>query len=174
MRVLLVILTIGLAVFNAQGQNVQGQTKPERTPEEVLEAARGGQSKQLLAELSKSEYRAKMDVPAVDCLFVQDGKLAEGTYRRALENNPKAISAGTVVKISSVKVMTHGMQIFFASDSCALIAVSSDPVRPETMTTLQLLEMARKTIASVFETVKKKEGQANEKSETKQDPKAKS
>ncbi len=149
MRNSLMILTGILAL----ALSAAGQTKPAATPQELIEAKQAEQSQALLRGLGEFQYRAKIDIPAVDCIFVEDGKISEGTYHSALKEYPKALAAGAVTKISRVKVMEHAIQIFFATDSCALIAVRAAAMDTAAMTNKELLEMARKSIAPLFETL---------------------
>lgn len=160
---LMLVLTVAAA----------GQNKTAEIPEKFLETQRAQQAKEVLRELAQSHYRAKMDIPAVDCIFVEDGKIAQGMYRSALKENPKALPAGAVTKVSSVRVMDHGIQVFFASDSCALIAVSPGPLDTAPMSVKELVEMAKKSIAPLFETVQPEKAGKEEKGETKEGPRKK-
>lgn len=147
------------------------QTRPAEAPQKPPEVKQAEQAKELLRELALSEYRAKMDIPAVDCLFVEDGKIVEGTYRSALKDNPKALPAGAVTKVSSVKVMGGAIQVFFATDSCAVIGVSSGSVNTTTMTIQELVGMAKKSIAPLFDTLRPEKAEEREKAERKAAPK---
>lgn len=129
------------------------QTKSATPPTQNSEARQAEQSKEVLRELAQSEFKAKVDIPAVDYIFVEDGKLQETSFRAALKDNPKALKAGTVTKISKVKVMDHGVQVFLASDACALIALSTKTIVTAEMTPKQLADVARKSIAALFEAV---------------------
>lgn len=151
-RLLLALIVVGapFAAFPAADTLHQSS---EQVRKETL-ARQAEQSKAVLAELSKSVYRAKMDIPAVDCIFVEDGKISEGPFRAALRDKPAAIKAGIVTKISSIKVMEFAIQIFFASDACALIGLRSSQIDTAKMTPKELLELAGKTIEPLFETVK--------------------
>ncbi len=150
--------TVVLAVFVVLflSVSVTAQTKSAPPPAQNSEARQAEQSKEVLRELAQSDYKAKLDIPAVDYIFVEDGKLQEATYRAALKDNPKALKAGTVTKISKVKVMDHGVQVFLASDSCALIALSTKTIETAEMTPKQLAEVARKSIAALFDTLPEK------------------
>lgn len=146
-------LTCALLLALAMASPAMSQGNPAVMQQKLQEMSREDKAKEVLRELTQSEYRAKMDIPQVDCIFVQDGKISKGTYRLALKGNPRALKAGAVTKISSVKLMDRGIQIFFATDTCALIGVSSEPIETATMSTKNLLELAKKSIGPLFETV---------------------
>ena len=83
------------------------QDEPETPAQQTLEAKQAEQAEKVLRQLAKSEYRAKVDIPKADCLFVEDGKIVEAMYQNAVREYPKAVPAGAVTKVSSVIVMEH-------------------------------------------------------------------
>ena len=110
-------------------------------------------SKEILAELTQSEYRARKDIPLVDCNFVEDGKVMEGIFNSNL-GDAKVLRSGTVTKVSSVKLMEHAVQVYFASDTLGVIGIYTPQVDTSTMSVKDLVEMARKSLAPLFDAVK--------------------
>ena len=167
------ILTTALFLILVLTVSAAGQNKTAEIPEKFLETQPAEQAKEVLRELAQSQYRAKMDIPALDSIFVEGGKIAQGMYRSALKDNPKALPAGAVTKVSSVRVMDHGIQVFFAGDSCALIAVSPGSLDTAAMSVKESVKMAKKSIAPLFETVPPEKAGKEEKGETREEPKKK-
>ncbi len=108
-------------------------------------------AKEVQAELQKSQYKAKVDIPAVDCIFVQDGKIVQGMYQSYLRDNPKALSAGATTKVSKVNVMEQGVQIYLADDAFAIIAVTSTPVNSLEAPVKDLTELAKKALGALLQ-----------------------
>jgi hypothetical protein len=105
----------------------------------------------VLRELAQFEYKAKVEIPEVDCVFVEDGKLVGPTYRAQLKENPRAVKAGEITKPSQVKFMDRGIQVYFASDNCAVIGVTSAPIDTAKMSIKELVDLAKKSIEPLFE-----------------------
>ncbi len=105
----------------------------------------------VLREITQSEYRAQMDIPASDSLFVEDGKLTTATYRAALKNGV-ALKAGETTRVTQVKLMDFGVQVFFANGACALIGWA-DKFEPANQTVEAIAGLAKKTLLAVFEPV---------------------
>jgi major membrane immunogen (membrane-anchored lipoprotein) len=116
------------------------------------EMALAEKAKQVQTELQKFEYKAKVDIPAVDCIFVQDGKLVQGVYQSYLKDNPKALKAGAITKVSTVKMLERGVQIYMASDSFAIIGVSANPMETKDLAVKDLVEIAKKSISALLTT----------------------
>lgn len=114
-------------------------------------------AKEVQAELQKVQFKAKMDIPAVDCIFVQDGKIIQGMFQSYLRDNPKALAAGATTKVSKVNVMEQGVQIYLAEDSFAIIAVSSTPLNSLEMPAKDLIALAKKAINALLQVVTEEE-----------------
>ena len=150
-RTLLIVVAALLVAAPLLGQ-IKAAKEPPPAPQTVL-VMQKEQGRDVLRELEKYSFRARVDIPAVDFIFVQDGKIIEAMYRDALKENPRALAAGAVTKVSSVKVLDHGIQVFLATDKCAVIGVSAGTLDTATTTTKELVDAARKAIAPLFEII---------------------
>ncbi len=139
----LVVIVAALAVVPLAGQTQDAKNKA------ALQAERASA---LLKELGNFEFKAKIEVPATDGIFVEDGKLVGATYRNQLKDNPVALKPGDITKVSQVKVLDYGIQIFFASDTCALIGITGQmdtlKLSPE-----EMLGAAKKSVEPLFDLV---------------------
>lgn len=163
------VLLILLAAVPAVAQG-----NPAVIQHKLQEIQQAEKAKEVLRQLTQHEYRAKADIPAVDGIFVQDGKVNEALYRYAMRENAKALRAGAVTKVSSVKIMDHGVQIYLATDSCALIGISASPVDTADMPAPELVKLAQKSLAPLFEALPpktEKPEKAEPKAETKEEVK---
>jgi hypothetical protein len=148
MRILTAVLVvICLAVPLASQGNAA--TLQQKEKDRIL----AEKAKEVQAELQKVQYKAKVDIPAVDCIFVQDGKIIQGMYQSYLRDNPKALSAGGTTKVSKVSVMEQGVQVYLANDSFAIIAVTSTPVNSLEASAKDLTELAKKAIGALLQVV---------------------
>jgi len=146
MRILTaVFVVICLAVPLASQGNAAALQQKEK--DKIL----ADKAKEVQAELQKVQYKAKVDIPAVDCIFVQDGKILQGMYQSYLRDNPKALAAGATTKVSKVNVMEQGVQIYLANDSFAIIAVTSTPVNSLEAPVKDLTEVAKKALSALLQ-----------------------
>ena len=137
----LILACIALPLTAGSGPAVQQKEKDKLLADKA---------KEVQTELQKVQYKAKVDIPAVDCIFVQDGKIIQGMYQSYLRDNPKALSAGATTKISKVSVMEQGVQIYMADGSFAIIAMSSTPVNSLEASVKDLTELAKKAISALL------------------------
>ena len=142
--VLLILLVVLVAGSSAQ------QPPAETQSSEARQTAVARKIKEALEPLS---FKAKTDIPAADNIFVEDGKLSDASYRAELKTHGKALKAGAVTKISSIEVMDFGVQIFFETDSCALIALTAKQESTGGMTVEDLVKLVRKSAAPLFEVI---------------------
>lgn len=112
-----------------------------------------GLEQQLLKELAKYEYKAKRDVPAADSIFVEKGKLQLPMYKLSLQQGGVLLKTGKTTKVSSVKIMDHGVQVFFETDKCALINMAADSEQVMSLPLQKLLDFTRTSIGALFEQV---------------------
>lgn len=152
MRILTAVLVVVCLALPLASQGNQA-TLQQKDKEKIM----ADKAKDVQGALQKSEYKAKVDIPAVDCIFVQDGKILQGMYQSYLRDNPKALAAGATTKVSKVKVMEQGVQIYLANDSFAIIAVSSTPVNSVEMPVKDLTEMAKKALNALLQVVEEVE-----------------
>jgi hypothetical protein len=113
--------------------------------------------KQLLNALAKYEYRAKRDVPAADSIFVENGRLNQSMYKLSLQQGGVLLKSGLATKVSSVKIMEHGIQIFFATDKCALMNVAAETDNLPRMPLQKLVDLSKTAIGALFEITPLKE-----------------
>ena len=139
MSFILLLLAISLA---AQGEKPSLEKLAQQKKHAERTAA-------VLRELTQFQYKAQMDIPAEDFLFVDDGKLLSATYRAALKNGI-AVKADAITTVSQVKIMEFGIQIFLADDACALIGSAGEKVEMSSLTVEQLKALAKKTLAAML------------------------
>lgn len=141
----------------------------------VTKSATADLESQLLKELAKYEYKAKKDVPAADYLFIEKGRLQEAMYKSALQTGGVLVKAGAVTKVSSVKIMDRGVQIFFETDKCAMINMAAENDDLAKMSLPKLVEFSKTSIAALFHIVgEEKAGSGEAKApEVKEKPAAK-
>jgi hypothetical protein len=151
MRILTAVLVVACLALPLAGQGNQAALQ-QKDKEKIL----ADKAKEIQTELQKVEYKAKVDIPAVDCIFVQDGKIMQGMFQSYLRDNPKAVTAGTLTKVSKVNVMEQGVQIYLADDSFAIIGVSSAPVNSLEMPVKDLTGLAKKSLAALLVAVEEK------------------
>ena len=146
MRILTAVLVIAClgVTLAAQGN---AATLQQKEKDKIL----AEKAKEVQTELQKVQYKAKVDIPAVDCIFVQDGKIIQGMFQSYLRDNPKALAAGATTKVSKVNVMEQGVQIYLANDSFAIIAVTSTPVNSLEASAKDLTELAKKAIGALLQ-----------------------
>ena len=111
----------------------------------------------VLRELAQVDYKATMDIPVTDGLFVDDGKLLAPIYHAAIKQNGVALKAGNVTKITDVKVMDFGIQINLVSDSCILFGSAGNKSDTANQSVDELLALGKKTLAALFEPVPKQQ-----------------
>lgn len=154
-RILVTLMIACLATVAAPGQNKPAQAGPAAQDRQAQRAA------ELLLELQKHVYRARRDIPLVDCIVVEDGKLIEWhVYGKSMKKRPTVLRAGTVTQVSSVKVGDSSIEVFFATDTCSLTAVSARPLNTATASFQQLLETTSKAIAAIFEVIEPARGKS--------------
>ncbi len=106
---------------------------------------------QLFKELTKFEYKAKRDIPAADSIFVEKGKIQEAMYKLSLQQGGVLLKSGKSTKVSSVKIMDHGVQVFFETDKCAMINLAAENEDVPKLTLPKLVEFAKTSIAALFQ-----------------------
>ena len=139
------LLFILLAAPAAAAQGNRSTSDRKLSDSEVA-----AKTKEIMAELAQSEFRARKDIPLVDCNFVENGKVMEGIFNSNM-GDAKVLRTGTVTKVSSVKLMEHAIQVYFASDTLGVIAIYTHQVDTSTMSIKGLVEMARKSLAPLFD-----------------------
>lgn len=145
MRVLLSVMLVTIVALPLAAQGT-----PAALQQKADGMALSEKAKQVQTELQKFEYKAKVDIPAVDCIFVQDGKLVAGVYQSYLKDNPRALKAGATTKVSNVKMLERGVQIYFANDSFAIIGVSSQAMETKDTSVKDLVEIAKKSLTPLL------------------------
>lgn len=152
MRILTAVLVIACLALPLASQG-NPATLQQKDKEKIL----ADKAKEVQAELQKVQYKAKVDIPAVDCIFVQDGKILQGVFQSYLRDNPKALAAGATTKVSKVNVMEQGVQIYLANDSFAIIAVTSTPVNSLEAPVKDLTEVAKKALSALLQIASEEE-----------------
>lgn len=129
------------------------QAQPEKSADNDLE-------QQVLKELAKFEFKAKRDVPAADSIFVDKGRLQEAMYKLSLSQGGVLLKSGKTTKVSSVKIMEHGIQIFLETDKCAMISMAADTEAVQKMAVPKLVELSKATLGALFTAVEVPAGSA--------------
>ena len=143
MRNRLLFLTILLlAPLPLAGQADKPATPAQPSPE--VRAA------ELRAELSKVTYTAKRTIPASDNIFVENGAVIEAIYQLERDQHEVAVPARQTAPVSKVLLLDRAIQVFFASDKCALLIVAKENQHTVDMTAAQLLTLAREGIGALF------------------------
>jgi hypothetical protein len=106
-----------------------------------------------LKNLAQTEYKARLDVPASDSLFVDDGKVVEGMYNVALKNNKVAFKAGETAKVTQVKILDFAVMVYF-NDDTAIIGSGLDHADLSNVSAADLAALASKSIAALFDVKK--------------------
>jgi hypothetical protein len=109
----------------------------------------------VLRELAQFEYKAKMDVPVSDSLFVSSGKMIDAMYNSAMRAGKVAIKSGQMTKVSQVELLDFAVLVSFADGSCTVIGTPSGTLDTKIAPAADLLVVAKESIAAYFETVKK-------------------
>lgn len=95
MRTLLIALILAVLGVSATAQGNKPTFEQLTKQRQLAE-----KTATLLRELAQFEYKAQQDIPAVDDIFVEDGKLVAATYHSALRQGGIAVKAGQVTKVS--------------------------------------------------------------------------
>ena len=117
--------------------------------EQLKEKKQTEKAATVLRTLTQFHYRAGMDIPAGDSLFIDDGKLTTGIYRAALKAGI-AIKAGEMTNVSKVTVLDFGIQIHLGKENCSIIGFATD-FATEDKTAAQIAALAKKTLQAMFE-----------------------
>lgn len=108
---------------------------------------------QLLKALEKYEFKAKRDVPAADSIFVEKGKLQEAMYKLSMQQGGVLLKSGKTTKVSSVKIMDRGVQVFFETDKCAMINMAADSEDIAKMSLPKLIDFTKGAISALFQII---------------------
>lgn len=144
MRVIAAILLVLVLVLPALAQNPA--TPPAKGPSSDL-------ASQLLEALQKYEYKAKRDIPAADSIFVEKNRVQEAMYKVAMQTGGILLKSGATTKVSSVKLMDHGVQVFFETDKCALINVTAESDDIAKMSLPKVVEFTKGSVKALFQIV---------------------
>ena len=138
------LLLVILALLGAVALKGQTEKAVQVPPVSETRAA------DLLAGLSKSVYTARRTIPVSENIFVEDGRVLEGSFALTRKENPTAVAANQTVKVSKVLLLEKALHIFFADDKCALLILTKDGQGTDSMTLEQLGELARKGVGALF------------------------
>jgi hypothetical protein len=147
MKSLVIVLVLAVFAVPLTAQGVK-----DSLDKAMQEKRQAEKSALVLRELAQTNYRAMMDIPANDGLFVEDGKLLVATYRVALKSGV-AIKAGDVTKITQVKLLDFGVQIYFGETGSAIIGWA-DKFEPANQPVEVVAALAKKTVLAMFEPVR--------------------
>ena len=145
MVVILMALVVPAAV--AQGQDNQ--------LDKLMQQKNQGKINEIMKSLTQTEYKARVDIPASDSLFVDDGKVVEGMYKVALKNNKVAFKAGETAKVTQVKILDFAVQVYF-NDDTAIIGTTATRLVLDKSSAADITALASKSIAGLFDVVVKK------------------
>ncbi|GEM_PF-4669781 len=104
----------------------------------------------IMREITQVDYRAAMDIPAGDGLFIYDGQVLASTYHAAAKSGI-AVKAGQSVKVTQIRLLDFGVQIY-VGDNCAMIGYTDKFVTTE-KTDAEITLLVKKTLAAMFEAV---------------------
>jgi len=148
MRTLFIlVILVALVVPAAAAQNNQSEL------EKLMQQKNQAKINEIMKALTQTQYKARLDIPASDSLFVDDGKVVEGMYKVALKNNKVAFKAGETAKVIQVKILDFAIQVYF-SDDTAIIGTGANHVDLSSMNAADLTELASKSIAALFDVLK--------------------
>jgi hypothetical protein len=145
----IVVIFMALVVPAAIAQTPNNQSQFDKLIQQKIQA----KANEVLKSLTQNEYKARVDIPASDSLFVDDGKVVEGMYNVAAKNNKLAFKAGETAKVTQVKILDFAIQVYF-SDETAIIATTASHLDLEKAGAADLTEMANKAISGLFLPVK--------------------
>ena len=148
-------LTAQKAPPTAQKAPPTEQKAPAPTPTKERES-------ELLKELAKFEYKAKRSIPAADSIFVEKGKVQEALYKLAMQTGGVLLKPGATTKVSSVKIMDRGIQVFFETDKCALINLAADSEDIAKMSLSQMVDFSKASISALFQIIGGEKGAGTE------------
>jgi hypothetical protein len=143
--VILMALVVPAAV--AQGQDNQ--------LDKLMQQKNQAKINEIMKSLTGTEYKARVDIPASDSLFVDDGKVVEGMYKVALKNNKVAFKAGETAKVTQVKILDFAVQVYF-NDDTAIIGTTATHLDLDKSGAAELTALASKSIAAFFDVAKPK------------------
>jgi len=148
MRALFIlVILVALVVPTAAAQNNQSEL------EKLMQQKNQAKINEITKALTQTQYKARVDIPASDSLFVDDGKVVEGMYKVALKNNKVAFRAGETAKVTQVKILDFAIQVYF-NDDTAIIGTGANHVDLSSMNAADLTELASKSIAALFDVLK--------------------
>jgi len=147
MRALFIAVVVLALVVPVVAQNNQSLDK-------LIQQKNQARANEIMKTLSQTEYKARVDVPASDSLFVDEGKIVEGTYQVALKHNKVAFKAGETAKVTQVKILDFAVQVYF-NDETAIIGTGANHPDLSSMNAAELVDLAGKSIAALFDVVKK-------------------
>ena len=102
------------------------------------------------ATLAKTTFLAKRAIPASENIFVEDGKIVESLFAQTRQENDTALAAGKPATVSKVLLLDKAVHVFFDNDKFALLILTKEDQKIADMTPAQLVELARKGIAALF------------------------
>ena len=143
-----VMILLALVVPAAAAQNNQSQL------EKLMQQKNQTKINEIMKNLTQTEYKARLDIPASDSLFVDDGKVVEGMYKVALKNNKVAFKAGETAKVTKVEILDFAIQVYFNEDT-AIIGSAANHMDLDKVSPADLTDLASKSIAAFFDVVKK-------------------
>jgi hypothetical protein len=144
----IVVILLALVAPAAVAQN-SGQSLDKLVQQKIQ--AKGTD---VLKALTQNEYKARVDIPASDSLFVDDGKVVEGMYNVALKNNKVAFKAGETAKVTQVKILDFAVQVYF-NDDTAIIGTTANHADVANLSVADLTDLSVKAIGALFQIVKK-------------------
>jgi hypothetical protein len=150
MRTTLIALILLALVAPAFGQGNKGTSAQQMANREKME-----KTQVILRDLAQFDYKAKMDVPVSDTLFVSNGKLMEAMYNSAMKSGKVAVKAGQVAKISQVELLDFAVAVSFADGSVTLIGTPAATINTSTAPVADLIALGKASIAAYFDAVKK-------------------
>ena len=150
MRTTLIAVILLVLAVPAMGQGNKTTLEKDLQSKQKMEKAQS-----VLRELAQVDYKAKMDIPASDNLFVNDGKLSEAMYNAAKREGKIAIKAGQTSKVVKVELLDFAIEVYFGDESCALIGTPAVQAETTSVSSADLTALAKKTIAAFFDIVNK-------------------
>jgi hypothetical protein len=142
----LVVVAVALGLLVPTSVSAQWQ-KPERfapdlrSPELLAEEVR--------AELAKTTYLARRDLPAGEDIFVEGGRVPEEMLARTSRPRAVAVSAGQGATVLKVIVTETSIQVLFR-EKCSVTIVSEGEQDLRDRNVPELVGLARSGLSVVF------------------------
>jgi len=133
------VLLLALPLFSQLPGGAEEWQPPDLRPVEVMK------------QLSTVNFTALRNIPASDSIFIEQGRVIEGLFNAALAEHEVAVAAGNQTKVSSFVILDSAIQVYLQNDTCALIILTENSLPTQSMTTEQLVNLARSGLAALFQ-----------------------